>query len=171
MSSEFRLLVLSSPHFRAAFHLCGWFSRFSPFYGFRCTSPLTFLPNARHCLSILACFQIRFLRFFFRTFREFMRLLTLFPLLYLSGPTRLSRQFDVACNQGALSTESFYSDLILDGCFSSENSPLGFVRSIWCARSPALALDLGHCTLFLVPMPYNFLKRILLVTLGVEYSS
>jgi hypothetical protein len=36
---------------------------------------------------------------------------------------------------------------------------------------PALALDLGNCTLFLLRMHYNFLKRILLGTLGVEYSS
>ena len=36
---------------------------------------------------------------------------------------------------------------------------------------PVLALDLGHCTLFLIFMHYNFLKRILLGTLGVEYSS
>jgi len=36
---------------------------------------------------------------------------------------------------------------------------------------PALALDLGHCTLFLILMHCNFLKRILLGTLGVECSS
>jgi hypothetical protein len=36
---------------------------------------------------------------------------------------------------------------------------------------PTLALDLGHCTLFLILMRYNVLKRILLGTLGVEYSS
>jgi len=127
MSSEFRLLVLSSPHFRAAFHL--WMVQ--PFQ-----SILWF--SVHFTLGIAWAFQLAF-RFtfydFFRTFWEFMHLLTLFPLLYLSGPTRLSRQFDVACNQCALRTESFYSDLILDGCFSSENSPLGFVRSIWCVRT------------------------------------
>jgi hypothetical protein len=124
--------------------------------------------GVRYCFP--ACFQIRFLRFFLELF---------------SWSSCISRQLDLACNQCASSTGVFFirfdsgrglfqRELAARICsrfqpfFLIYHEYFSIVRSICCART---CVRLGHCTPFLLLMRYNFLKRILLGTLGVEYSS